>query len=726
MQNTSLTPVPQPNPSPQNATNLAVTQPNPQSLPSIDLGRIGAAFLRRLWIPALLSVLFTVAVGVWVFSLPKIYRSTAVVYVGKEKDNVSDIEGMISRDFGDLEELKSIEQSFGSASLLLRVIEKNDLRRDATFVEPKEDGSTYSDADMVDILGERLAVSLQRGTRLIEISVEDTDPMRARKLAKSFVEEYELLRNEQELESIRKGREALNSQRDRLESKLAASEQALHDFRASHPELPVESESVVLEGKLRAMNEELSRVKAERIRLQTEVEKLASVDTSDVNQLLAIGAIRDTETVVELEKAIDAKEAEFAKVKKRYLYKHPNFVEAEVELTDLRASLARAVDGAVNGIKQRFTAAVENEEKLSNAVSAQTGTMAVAAKELAPYLKLKREADSDRELYESLLKRIKETGVTEGIEEGLIREIGSPLVPSNPVKPNKKVFLALAFMLGAFLGTALIFILDLFDQRLRGASHIEQQLGIPVLASVPKGDFKKLEDSIAMKRNPYSPMAESFRLLRASIAAIGNNRQSRSVLFTSARPGEGKSFSALNYSVALAKQGYRTLLIDADLRRPAVTNALSKVNAAGLTDYLDGKIKPAQACFETEFENLFLFGAGSPHENPGELLSDQRLPLLISEAYRWFDRVVIDSSPLGVVSDSITLSRAVQQVCVVVDHGKTKRRDLQAACRLLRMAGANIAGFVLNRAPKTESAMSPYYTLCQPPSNEPVLALATN
>ncbi|MDB4512168.1 polysaccharide biosynthesis tyrosine autokinase [Arenicella sp.] len=719
MQPAPLTPVPQ-------NQNLPALTGNANSLPSLDLGRIAGAFLRRSWIAVLCAVALAVVVGFWVLSLPEIYRSTAVVYVGKEKENISDIKGVTSRDFGDLEELKSIEQSFTSATLLLRVIESNGLHSDPTFVEPKEDGTRYADAEMVNILSDRLGVSLRRGTRLIEISVEDTDPVRARKLAKSLVDEYDTLRNEQELNRIRKGLESLNIERERLDKKLATSEEALQAFRDANTQIPVDAEEFVLQGKLRALNEELSKARAEHLRYQTEVEKLEAIDSSDLGQLLSIGTIRTQETVISLEKAIDVKEGEFARVKMRYLYKHPNYIHAESQLADLKISLAKAAAGAADGIRQKLSVARENEAKLIQAVSEQNTVIAEATRQLAPYLKLKREAEADRDLFDSLMKRIKETAVTEGIEEGLIREMGAPLVPVDPVKPNRKLFVALAFLGGGALGVMIILLLDLLDQRLRGSSHIEQMLGIPVLATVPKGQFKKLEDSIAMKRNPYSPMAESFRLLRASVAAIGNNRQSRSVLFTSARPGEGKSICALNYAVSLAKQGYRTLLIDADLRRPAVTKALMQFDSAGLSDYLDGKIKPAQACFETEFENLYLFGGGSPHPNPGELLSDQRLPLLISEAYRWFDRVVIDSSPLGVVSDAITLSRAVQQVCVVIDHGKTKRRDLVAACRLLSMAGANIAGFVLNRAPKTESAMSAYNSLYQPGKSDPVLALASN
>jgi capsular exopolysaccharide synthesis family protein len=177
------------------------------------------------------------------------------------------------------------------------------------------------------------------------------------------------------------------------------------------------------------------------------------------------------------------------------------------------------------------------------------------------------------------------------------------------------------------------------------------------------------------------------------------------VLFASARAGEGKSFCALNHATALALQGHRTLLLDADLRNAGLSREHLAADSAesGLGAYLAGKSEPSSACHATFLPNLYVLSSGPMRGDAAELLSGTRFPALLEDAYRWFDRVVIDSTPVLAVSDALAIARYADRCCLVVRDGGSDRRELKRAAELIRSSGGNLVGFVWNEAPKDKN-----------------------
>jgi capsular exopolysaccharide synthesis family protein len=261
------------------------------------------------------------------------------------------------------------------------------------------------------------------------------------------------------------------------------------------------------------------------------------------------------------------------------------------------------------------------------------------------------------------------------------------------------LIIAGALLAGLFLGLVLIFGLNAFDSSLKTVDRAEKALALPAVGAVPKAAKDAGSDLITLQE-PHGAVAEAFRTLRTSMSLLGKESDRRSFLFTSAIPGEGKSFCSINYAVALAQQGLRTLLIDADLRLPTIGKRLFEDQPhPGTSDVLAALTPLDQAVRPAKVENLFVMTAGNRAPNPAELLSGGGFGELVQKALTTYDRVVIDSAPVNAVADSLLLVRHVQSVCLVVHAAKTPRKAVQRACQKLAEAGGKPVGFILNRLP---------------------------
>jgi capsular exopolysaccharide synthesis family protein len=365
--------------------------------------------------------------------------------------------------------------------------------------------------------------------------------------------------------------------------------------------------------------------------------------------------------------------------------------------------------------------------------------------------------ESDRSLYESLLQRMKETSVTGPVEQAPYTLVEEPMVPSYPSKPNVRRTVTLAFAFSLLLAVGGLIALDMFDSSLRSVDEAERFLNLPALVGIPnhrhlsvKGGHRHSPDPssragstygsgyprqdnnpeeveefastvlaksdrenypIAAIEDPASSLAEAYRTLRVSLSMLGPEEERRVLLFVSAIPEEGKTYTSLNTAVVLAQQGYRTLLIDADLRRPSLHKAIqARVQMPiGLTDFFSGNSKLQEVIQQTDIENLFLLPAGRRAPNPAELLSSSDLGKLIEQLLKKFDRIVIDSAPVNAVSDTLVLAPHAHKTILVIRAGKTHRKAIERGLLLLRKSGAKLAGFVLNRLPTGRAASYYYY-----------------
>ncbi len=672
-------------------------------LPKVDSGRIIGMLLRRSWI-VVLTVVLGVAAALWFAGrLPVVYRAAGSVYVGSQAPMVLDIQAVAPEETRDLEQMRSVEQGMSASTLLMRVIDANGLAEDPAFVPPETGRQA-----LVGKFAKRVNVGLRRGTRIIDLSVDDTDPQRAKQLVESLVDEYEKWTAERQETITRQAAEGLAREEERLSARMAESALKLQKFREDHPVPGLESSDTgsPVRDALGTLTAQLTQATAERLRLEAEYETCVKFDSSKPEALAGIEKTELGTEVLAQVRALQLKEAEFGRVKERYLHKHPVYREVANEIEVLKENLASTVRAAAQALEQRYAIAKENEIKLAAQVSQARGSAVEDEGVREQFRAMTREAEADRSLHDSVARRLRETMLAASVPASVLRWEDTPLVPEKPHSPRKLVFAAAGAFFGFLCGVVLLAGAEMNDRKVRNPAAASRATGTPLLVNLPVVDHPG--DGMVLISDPGSAAAEAFRRLRVVLAPQSETHTGRTVLFASARAGEGKSFCALNHATALAMQGHRTLLLDADLRN----SGLSREYLAGidgdssLGGYLAGKSEPAAACHATFLPNLYVMSSGPMRADAAELLSGTRFPSLLEDAYRWFDRVVIDSPPVLAVSDALAIARYADRCCLVVRDGGSERRDLRRAAELIRSSGGNLIGFVWNEAAKSRADSS--------------------
>ena len=339
----------------------------------------------------------------------------------------------------------------------------------------------------------------------------------------------------------------------------------------------------------------------------------------------------------------------------------------------------------------------------SNAM--QLGDVAVRFKVLS------REVESDKAQFDTIINRLQETKVEAQITPERIRVIQAALVPELPASPKIKLIFALALFGGLVAGLGVSFVLESFNTSFRTVEEAEYYLSRPVLGTVPKMPKAEIgKGKLVAAEDSNSPAAEVFRTLRTTLSLLGREKDRKTYLFSSSLPGEGKTFTSLNYSVSLAQQGLRTLLVDLDLRRPMVEAFFTGKHRhlPGVTDYFLERAKFNELCVQhKEIAKFSWIPSGSSVPNPSELLMQADFQRLLNEGMANFDRIVFDTAPLLPVSDTLLLVSKVQTVVLVVQCCKTSRKAVERSVQLLTNANAPLGGIVLNLLPNRR--LSGYY-----------------
>jgi len=711
--------------SPARKAELARVEPT-LYLPKVEPGRLFGILLRRGWLVVAGAVLAVAGMGAYLKSAPKFYESVGSVEVSSQAPDVLNIQGLSPEESKDLEQLRTIERNMASSALLLRVARAKGLASAPDFAPP---GS--SEQEVVAILAERTRVELDRGTRVVVIRVEDTDPERAKGLVESLVSEYDAWIKERREGLARQAGEGLAREEARLRQEKEQAAARLQEFRSAHPVPGLGGAEGADGDPLGAMDAQLTQAKSERLRLEAEYESFKKFDPADPGAISTIDGGTHADQVLAQVRALQAKELEFSRIKERYLHKHPVYKEIAREVESLKTDLAATVRASGQALEKAYHVALENEAKLRAEVDQARGVLVGVEGLRARFQALQREADAARELHEKVDVRLRESVLAGAVAASALAWAEPPFVPEKAIKPSKKVLLPLAGFAGMMAGLMLVVGLEAGDRRVRDSAAAARATGVPLLATVPELETGREGDMVLVSA-PGSPSAEAFRRLRAVLLPPPAKPGARTVLFASAGPGEGRSLCAMNYAASLALQGQRTLLLDADLRRPGLSRQHLKGEFGGLGEYLAGDPDSSKACFPTALPNLFLLSSGQLRNDAAELLSGTRFPGLLEDAHRWFDAIVIDSPPVLAVSDALAIARYADRTCLVVRRDASDRRQLQKSAELIRSAGGNLVGFVWNEPPfraKAAPGTEPVIPFSHPAltaATEPVVSTAAS
>lgn len=686
---------------------------------AIDLRRIFHLLIRRWWIIALITGIATIATIGHVMRLPKIYESRAVLQVQQQEQQVVKIQGVTEENPSTLDFINTVVQALTSRNLMLRVVEAEKLRDNPAFVAP---GSNPTDIQLADKMRGKVRVQLRKGTRLIDITVEDTDPVMARDLASSIVKEFLRENISQRVSVSQVATDFLAEEAEKLKRKLEESETKLQRYKEEKQAVSLEDRQNIIVSRLGELSSKVTEAKGERLRLEADIEQVRNVSPENVEDLLRIGSVAQIPQVAEARQQLMAAKTEFSALEERYGDKHPKHIAAATRIESIEQALVESVSKAGDILNRQYEASVQTEEKLTAALKEQEAAALELNKIAIPYNVLERDVETDRALYDAVIARMKETALTTGVEQTPFTLVEEPLVPSRASKPDRKRMVILAFALSLVAAIGAIVLVDSLDSSLRSVDEAESTLHLPALVGIPNHKPVKVKKSnrtgterdkypIASIEAPASTLAEAYRTLRVSLSMLGPEAERRVILFVSAIPEEGKTYTSLNTAVALAQQGLKTLLIDADLRRPSLHKALldSKETPIGLTDLFSGNAGLDQIILPTGILNLSLLPAGSRAPNPAELLASADLKSLVEEWQKTYDRVVIDTAPVNAVSDTLVLAAHAHKTILVIQAGKTPRKAILRAIHLLRKAGAKVAGFALNRLPTGRMAAYYYY-----------------
>jgi polysaccharide biosynthesis transport protein len=654
--------------------------------------------LQKKWLIMLCVLVAGIAGAIYIVLSPKIYRAQAVIQVEQEGKKVINISSTEAQDFKAEELPKTIEQSMTSPQLLVGLIQRNDLDKDPEFLPVLK--RPVSESRMVEELSKQISVKVRADTWLIDINVQDRSPAMAQKVADLLIAEFIYENFRRHVEGSEMSSDFLLQKAERVKAKLAKSEEALQSFKEQHQVVELgEKENTVIE-KLHTLNRMLTEAKAARLKLESDYTQIKKLGGNRTTDLLSVPAIASASPVIDVERLVAEKEAEVAALNETY--KHPFRTGAIGQLQQLKVNLDRTILHAAQEVTNAYDSAAATEKKMEEALQNQDEVALQLSRMSIPYNVLHQEVDADRVLYESVLNRLKETDATKDAAENAIHVVSHPLLPERPVSPNKFRILLLSILGGLGLGCGLALLSRALDRSFRTPYEVERQLGVPALADIPKVlKIRSDNDCLVLLKQPGSAAAESFRSLRASLSLLPKDEPCKTILFFSAVPSEGKSFCAINCAVAFAQQGLETLLIDADLRLPSIervffSKASDEAPIKGLTEVLAGEATLDEAVQSSGINKLSVLGAGQQIFTPAELLASETCGRLILEATEIFDRVVINSAPIQVVSDALLLARHVQAICLVISP-QTSAETVFRAVQKLGSARSKVIGFVFDR-----------------------------
>jgi capsular exopolysaccharide synthesis family protein len=647
-----------------------------------------------------LSTLVCVCLAaVYLYVAPRIYSSRAVIYVEQRDKKVVNIESVDSEDLEAMEVMKTVEQSLGTDEMMLAVIKANHLA-DLQEFGGGDAAKPATDDQLIKSLTKHVQIKVRRGTRLIDIIAKSKDPRLAQSIAQSFVDEYLRMDTDQRSGSSSMANNFLIGQVDSLKARLETSERTLQTYREQHNALSLNDTENVVVDSLKAINTRLNDARADRMKLEADLNQYKRIGNSDPKALLAIPTIATSSLVLDAQRAVNDQSGEIAELSRRYRAEHPKYIQAQSRLAQLQSEFNKTIIRVASGMQTAYQSALDNEQKLQAALEQQEQASSDLNKIAIPYNVLVHNVEADRDLYQSILTRLKETDITKLIGTVPIRLVETPRVTSKPVSPKIPLILFISIFLGLGTGVGICLLLHSMDTSVHGVEEAEQTLNLPVIASVPQLKKSKAAGAwkgMPMVSEPYSSTAEAFRSLRTMLE-LKDVTDRQVLLVTSAVPSEGKTFCSTNAAVALAQQGYRTLIIDTDLRNPSVAGALHCPGAArGLVDYLAGICTFEQSIQTCDIKGLWVMTAGAGANNPAELLSGDKLVKLFADITEaGFERVILDSAPVNAVSDALHLVKFATSTCLVVRAGYTPAKASQRA--LAALAGARVmdAGIVLN------------------------------
>jgi capsular exopolysaccharide synthesis family protein len=550
----------------------------------------------------------------------------------------------------------------------------------------------------IDAVLSRIEVAPVPSSHLVDVYFESADPRLAARAADAIATEYVQQNLDFRLQSTDKTLDWLSKELANQQARVAADDRAMATYREQQDALSLEDRQNIVVSRLNQLNDAVTRARTTLVQKQSlynQVQQALNAGRPDtISQILQDSYIQNLMTqLADLQR-------EKARLSERYGDKHPAIIKANASIADAQRQLDAAIGKAVQAIHNDYESALSDERQLQAALDQQKEQATDLNRKSIDYAALQRNAESDRQVLQTLLSREKELRVAANSGENNVRLMDRAEVPGAPYSPNPRRSAAFGLLFGLVFAIGAAFGLDYLNDTIKTPEDLTRRLKLPFLGLVPAVRGKGASPLISSAA-PHE-FGEAFRALRTNIvlpsAGINSQGARPTLLVTSAQPLEGKTTTACNLAMALAIGGARVLLIDADLRRPGLHRTLAVDNTRGLADVLAGRVALRDAISPTAEPNLLALTAGAPPPNPSELLGSERMKRLLSAlAQGPFDWVIVDAPPVLAVTDAVILAPLVSGVAFVFGAEMTRRRIAARAVETLLVGQPHAVGGVLNR-----------------------------
>ena len=748
--------------------NQVVRYENPRVYPEyieqddgVDLRHYWRVVAKRKWLVLAVLMSITAAVVLEVLTATPIYRSTATLRIDPEASNVlpyKDVTQASESYLATESFLRTQYNILSSRVLARRVIETLNLVDDPVFDEMPRAGflletagslksllstafslggaaepeKNVEESQRIDRFVEILEVSPIRHSRLVEVSYQSYAPEFAAKVVNTLMEEFIERNFESKYEATVRATDFLQKELEELKLKVERSEEGLILYARQHGILNIDDRENVVVQKLADLNQEITEVQADLIAKKALHSVVKDATVEDLPQSLK------SQAILELEKRRFELEQDLASLSTRFGPEWPEVKKTREEVSKVEEQLREQKESAIRETRLQYQVTRDHYRLLTEALEQQTQLANQLSQDSIQYNILKREVETSKQLYEGLLQRLKEAGVSAGLKSSNIQVVDRAEVPHEIYRPPKTLSVVLGLTVGLILGIGMAFLMESLDNTFKTPDQVEELLAIPALGVIPRiagdggisldrrllpgrsevlegGDVGKNDSPVSPgtdHRRPYMPAYgrawEAYRSLRTSLVLSASGGRPKSILMTSSFSGEGKTTTAVNMGVVFSQTGDPTLLVDLDMRKPMLAKHFGINGNGGMSTFLSGNSDLASNITRTSVANLFVLPAGPVPPNPAELLGSEPMVKALGLLKEHFKYIVIDSPPVLSVTDPLILSAKVDGVVLVVEGGKTPRDAVRRASNQIRGVGGEILGALINNV-NVESSEYYYY-----------------
>lgn len=688
--------------------------------------------LRRKWIVItfLIAIVTTVTIGT--FLKKPVYKSTITIKIDKENPNILAFKDVVALERAEEDYYQTQYKTLKSRNLARRVIRSLRLNTNPEFVKPRNNENKDSDNDtlskqnkileddgissgLINSFLNNVDVSPLQKSRLVNVSFTSYNPELSAKVANAIGESFIELNIESKFEATNQAKTWLEKQLEVMKAKVEQAEEKLNEYAAKNEIIFLEktdgkgestdSENIVIK-KLSELSTKLTEATSDRMSKEALYKEISSGDPESSSVVI------NNPLVIDLKKSYALLESEYNEQLKIYKPDYPKMVRLKEHIDQIKKKIDLESRKIISSVKKDYEVAVKRERYLKSAFEAQKDEALDLNQRAIQYLILKREADTNKELYNGLLQRLKETGVSASLTASNIQILDKAELPGVPFKPRKTLNIILSLIVGLLGGIGLAFFTEYLDNTIKTPDDIEKKVYLPPLGLVPQ--YADNKDNLPVEYITHSdgksPISEAYRTIRTFLLLSTGGRPPKVMMVTSPARGEGKTTTALNTAITLTKSNVKVVIIDADMRKPRLHNIFELDNVRGLSTFLSGNAEFRDGLIQTsDIQNLDIITSGPIPPNPAELLGSYRFHELIHTLSNLYNFIVIDTPPVLGISDPLIVSQQTDGVIIVVKSGETPKEATLETRRLLQSVNAKILGVVLNSIKQSAMRYGYYY-----------------